>query len=232
MASPIAKDTVILSAKHRASGIGHCSVACAPTDTIRPRFRTRSKALARVAGAPTASTTTSAPSPSVSLSIRARASRGSAASAPFARAKRLRISSGSMTTTALAPQAWATRLASCPTAPPPMIATLSPGSRRARSNAAHPVARLSRRNLVYEPSAGHGGVLKDKAARPRLRLPHARRIGARCSGNVLAESLQRIPLQGPHGGGRLHELDDHPVMKPLRRAENPSRSVADPHRPQ
>src|ERR1700722_11377835 len=35
---------------------------------------------------------------------------------------------------------------------------------------------LSRRNLVYEPSTSHAGVLKDKAARPRLRLPHPRRI--------------------------------------------------------
>ena len=110
---------------------------------MRPRFLTRSNELARVAVAPTASTTTSAPSPSVNFARRSRATGGSAGSAPLARAKSRRSMLGSTTTTAAAPTACAARLVSWPTAPPPITATISPASRRARSMAAQPVARLS-----------------------------------------------------------------------------------------
>lgn len=121
-----------------------------------------------VADAPTASITTSAPSPSVSLLIRARASPGSAASAPFARAKRRRASFGSTSTTPAAPAACAARLASCPTAPPPMTATDSPGSSRARSIAAQPVARLSLTRIAASsltPGGTLASVVSAKGAR-------------------------------------------------------------------
>ncbi len=46
----MAKDSVISFAKQRASGSGHSSDAWAPTDTMRPRFLTRSNALVRKRG--------------------------------------------------------------------------------------------------------------------------------------------------------------------------------------